>query len=80
MHVSWLLFTVQLQVLQNNSDTGRQQWNALEKVAGTLANKFDSCNREVAMVRLTKAVKLQPGVLYAVRLQISGGKTFCGEG
>lgn len=64
----------------NAGDAAHEQWNVLEKVVGTLANKFEPCQREVALLRLTKAIKLQPGCIYAIRLQINGGKTFCGEG
>uniref|UniRef100_A0A1I7W188 RCR-type E3 ubiquitin transferase n=1 Tax=Loa loa TaxID=7209 RepID=A0A1I7W188_LOALO len=68
------------EVLLNGGDAAHEQWNVLEKVVGTLANKFEPCQREVALLRLTKAIKLQPCCTYAIRLQINGGKTFCGEG
>ncbi|VIO97478.1 B-box zinc finger family protein [Brugia malayi] len=68
------------EVLLNGGDAAHEQWNVLEKVVGTLANKFEPCQREVCLLRLTKVIKLQPGCTYAIRLQINGGKTFCGEG
>ncbi|VDK87337.1 unnamed protein product, partial [Litomosoides sigmodontis] len=68
------------EVLFNSGDAAHEQWNVLEKIVGALANKFEPCQREVALLRLTKAIKLQPGCTYAIRLQINGGKTFCGEG
>ncbi|VDK29726.1 unnamed protein product [Gongylonema pulchrum] len=68
------------EVLINRGDSAHERWDVLERVIGTLANKFESCQREIAMLRLTKAVKLQPMCTYAIRLQINGGKTFCGEG
>ncbi|MCP9259802.1 E3 ubiquitin-protein ligase rpm-1 [Dirofilaria immitis] len=68
------------EVLMNNGDAAHEQWNVLEKVVGTLANKFEPCQREISLLRLTKAIKLQPACTYAIRLQINGGKTFCGEG
>ncbi|VBB27565.1 unnamed protein product [Acanthocheilonema viteae] len=68
------------EILFNRGDAAHEQWDVLEKVVGTLANKFEPCQREIALLRLTKAIKLQPGCTYAIRLQINGGKTFCGEG
>ncbi|CAG9534611.1 unnamed protein product [Cercopithifilaria johnstoni] len=68
------------EILFNGGDAAHEQWNVLEKVVGTLGNKFEPCQREVTLLRLTKAIKLQPGCTYAIRLQINGGKTFCGEG
>lgn len=32
------------------------------------------------MLKLSKTISMQPGMVYAVRLNITGGKTFCGEG
>uniref|UniRef100_A0A915PSJ6 RCR-type E3 ubiquitin transferase n=1 Tax=Setaria digitata TaxID=48799 RepID=A0A915PSJ6_9BILA len=65
---------------EQGGDAAHEQWNVLEKVVGTLTNKFEPCQREIALLRLTKAIKLQPSCIYAIRLQINGGKTFCGEG
>ncbi|VDO25358.1 unnamed protein product, partial [Onchocerca flexuosa] len=67
------------EILLNGGDAAHEKWNVLEKVVGTLTNKFEPCQREIALLRLTKAIKLQPGCSYAIKLQINGGKTFCGE-
>lgn len=75
-----MLLQIIVQVLHNAGDAAHEQWNVLEKVLGTLSNKFEPCQREVAMLRLTKAIPLKPGSTYAIRLQINGGKTYCGEG
>lgn len=65
----------------NSGDAAHEQWTLLEKISGILsANQFEVSQREIAMLRLTKAIRLQSGVVYAIRLTVEGGKTFCGEG
>uniref|UniRef100_A0A915ATT0 RCR-type E3 ubiquitin transferase n=8 Tax=Parascaris univalens TaxID=6257 RepID=A0A915ATT0_PARUN len=69
------------EVLMNSGDAAHEQWTLLEKISGMLsANQFEVSQREIAMLRLTKAIRLQSGVVYAIRLTVEGGKTFCGEG
>ncbi|KAK0411800.1 hypothetical protein QR680_005853 [Steinernema hermaphroditum] len=68
------------EVLQNSGKTATEEWCVLEKVMGTIREpQIERQNREVSIVRLHRPVRLQPGVTYAVRLSMSGGKTYCGE-
>ncbi|TKR87164.1 hypothetical protein L596_011612 [Steinernema carpocapsae] len=72
------LFTCE--ILQNNGKTANEEWCVVEKVMGTIREpQIERQNREVSIIRLHRPVRIQPGVTYAVRLSMSGGKTFCGE-
>lgn len=80
MHLINLKWTCKFEVLLNVGDAAHEKWNVLEKVIGTLASKFEPHQHEITLLRLTRSIKLKPNYIYAIKLQINGGKTFCGEG
>ncbi len=72
-----------VEVLRNDGDIAHEAWQLIDKVVGTVVAATvasASGQREIAPLRLTRAISLQANCVYAIRLTMQGGKTFCGEG